>query len=109
MEGDVAEPLRYGYIYSNADLDASLQSYQELLPNMLKLAELEKKTQLLANEIERTRRRVNSLKESTIPDLKDTIKMIQMKLAENERAEITRLMKIKDFDLDGDDDEYEEA
>ncbi|MBG9983920.1 V-type ATP synthase subunit D [Aerococcaceae bacterium DSM 111022] len=98
--GEATEPLRYGYIYSNADLDEALQSYQELLPKMLKLAELEKKTQLLANEIERTRRRVNSLKESTIPDLEDTIKMIQMKLSENERAEITRLMKIKDFDQD---------
>lgn len=98
IEEEIAQPLQYGYIYSNAELDASLRSYQELLPKLLKLAELEKKTQLLANEIERTRRRVNSLKESTIPDLEDTIKMIQMKLAENERAEITRLMKIKDFD-----------
>ncbi|MBG9989438.1 V-type ATP synthase subunit D [Aerococcaceae bacterium DSM 111176] len=104
--GEITEPLRYGYIYSNADLDEALVSYQELLPKMLKLAELEKKTQLLANEIERTRRRVNSLKESTIPDLEDTIKMIQMKLSENERAEITRLMKIKDFDQE--EDEFEE-
>ncbi len=109
IEDDIAEPLQYGYLYSNAELDNSLQSYQELLPKMLKLAELEKKTQLLANEIERTRRRVNSLKESTIPDLEDTIKMIQMKLQENERAEITRLMKIKDFDQEDDEFDDEES
>lgn len=90
--------LNYGYINSNADLDETLQEFSDVLPKMLKLAELEKTSQLLANEIERTRRRVNALHERTIPDLEETIKTIQMKLDENERAEITRLMKIKDFD-----------
>lgn len=92
------QPLNYGYINSNADLDETLQEFSDVLPKMLKLAELEKTSQLLANEIERTRRRVNALHERTIPDLEETIKTIQMKLDENERAEITRLMKIKDFD-----------
>lgn len=92
------ESLNYGYINSNADLDETLQEFSDVLPKMLKLAELEKTSQLLANEIERTRRRVNALHERTIPDLEETIKTIQMKLDENERAEITRLMKIKDFD-----------
>lgn len=94
------ESLNYGYINSNADLDETLQEFSDVLPKMLKLAELEKTSQLLANEIERTRRRVNALHERTIPDLEDTIKTIQMKLDENERAEITRLMKIKDFDTE---------
>ncbi|MGO4942501.1 V-type ATP synthase subunit D [Ruoffia tabacinasalis] len=92
------QSLNYGYINSNADLDETLQEFSDVLPKMLKLAELEKTSQLLANEIERTRRRVNALHERTIPDLEETIKTIQMKLDENERAEITRLMKIKDFD-----------
>lgn len=92
------QSLNYGYINSNADLDETLQEFSDILPKMLKLAELEKTSQLLANEIERTRRRVNALHERTIPDLEETIKTIQMKLDENERAEITRLMKIKDFD-----------
>ena len=91
------QSLNYGYINSNADLDETLQEFSDVLPKMLKLAELEKTSQLLANEIERTRRRVNALHERTIPDLEETIKTIQMKLDENERAEITRLMKIKDF------------
>lgn len=92
------QSLNYGYINSNADLDETLQEFSDVLPKMLKLAELEKTSQLLANEIERTRRRVNALHERTNPDLEETIKTIQMKLDENERAEITRLMKIKDFD-----------
>ena len=92
------QSLNYGYIKTNADLDETLQEFSDVLPKMLKLAELEKTSQLLANEIERTRRRVNALHERTIPDLEETIKTIQMKLDENERAEITRLMKIKDFD-----------
>lgn len=92
------QSLNYGYINSNADLDETLQEFSDVLPKMLKLAELEKTSQLLANEIERTRRRVNALHERTIPDLEETIKTIHMKLDENERAEITRLMKIKDFD-----------
>lgn len=97
-DSDQADSLNYGYINSNADLDETMKELSDILPKMLKLAELEKTSQLLANEIERTRRRVNALHERTIPDLEETIKMIQMKLGENERAEITRMMKIKDFD-----------
>ena len=67
------------------------------MEKLLKLAELEKTTQLMADEIESTRRRVNALEYRTIPDLEDTIKYIRAKLEENERATIARLMKVKDI------------
>lgn len=96
-EGTQESSLQYGYVNSNADLDETLRAFNDAIPKMLELAELEKACQLLANEIERTRRRVNALEERTIPDLEETIKYIRLKLDENERAEITRLMKVKDF------------
>ena len=64
---------------------------------MLELAEKEKAAQLLADEIERTRRRVNALEHIMIPNYEDTIKYITMKLDEQERSNTTRLMKIKDM------------
>lgn len=64
---------------------------------MLKLAQVEKTTQLLAEEIEKTRRRVNALEYVQIPTLQETIKSITMKLDENERSNLARLMKIKDM------------
>ena len=67
------------------------------MDKLLELAEVEKACQLMADEIEKTRRRVNALEYRTIPDLEETIKFIRMKLDENERATITRLMKVKDI------------
>ena len=64
---------------------------------MIRLAEIEKTCDLLANEIEKTRRRVNALEHVMIPQLKETIKFITMKLDENERANLTRLMKVKEM------------
>ena len=92
--------LEYGYLQTSGDLDQTFQEFYDILPKMLELAEIEKAAQLLAKEIESTRRRVNALEERTIPDLKETIHSIELTLDENERAEITRLMKIKDFDKD---------
>ena len=69
----------------------------EVMPDMLELAEIEKTCQLMADEIEKTRRRVNALEYMTIPQLEETIYFIQMKLDESERASITRLMKVKDM------------
>jgi V/A-type H+-transporting ATPase subunit D len=66
-------------------------------PVMLKLAEVEKGAQLLADEIEKTRRRVNSLEYILIPELTSTIRTITMKMDENERGNLTRLMKVKDM------------
>jgi len=69
------------------------------MPLMLRLAEVEKSCQLMAVEIEKTRRRVNALEHVMIPQYEETIKYIKMKLDENERGTITRLMKVKDMML----------
>ena len=87
----------YGYAFTGYDLDKSVELLSEALPDMLKLAESEKAAQLLAAEIEKTRRRVNALEYVMIPNYQDTIKYITMKLDENERSNTTRLMKIKDM------------
>jgi V/A-type H+-transporting ATPase subunit D len=70
------------------------------LPLLLELAEIEKSAQMLAQEIEKTRRRVNALEHVMIPQLAETIKSIRMKLDENERGNLTRLMKVKDMMLE---------
>ena len=87
----------YGYAFTGYDLDKSVSLLSEILPDMLSLAEKEKAAQLLADEIERTRRRVNALEHIMIPNYEDTIKYITMKLDEQERSNTTRLMKIKDM------------
>ena len=69
----------------------------QVLPEMIRLAEIEKTCNLLADEIEKTRRRVNALEYVMIPDLEETIRFIGMKLDENERSSLTRLMKVKDM------------
>lgn len=89
--------LEYGYLNSNAELDLSFEKLIDVMPVLLEFAELEKTCQLMAVEIERTRRRVNALENRTIPDLESTIYHIRMKLEENARAETSRLMKIKDM------------
>ena len=93
---DISE-IHYGYLNSNAELDSAIEQMLGVMPRMLQLAETEKRCQLIADEIEKTRRRVNALEYKTIPDLEETIYFIEMKLEENERAEITRLIKVKDM------------
>ena len=90
-EGDVV----YSYLDSNSQMDSTIQEMGDLLPDLLKLAEIEKSCQLMADEIEKTRRRVNGLEYATIPDLKETIYYIEMKLEEAERANLVRIMKVK--------------
>ena len=87
----------YGYAFTNGDLDKGVLTLAEILPDMLRLAEQENAAELLAAEIEKTRRRVNALEHVMIPDTQDTIRYIVMKLDENERANTTRLMKVKDM------------
>lgn len=85
----------YGFKDTSAELDDSLNKLSEVMPKLLKLAEVEKACLLMAEEIESTRRRVNALEYMTIPDLEETIRFIRMKLDENERSSITRIMKVK--------------
>ncbi|MDO5695899.1 MAG: V-type ATP synthase subunit D [Eubacteriales bacterium] len=87
----------YGFMSTTSQLDDAVVKLSNILPNLLKLAEIEKACQLMADEIESTRRRVNALEYMTIPQLKETIAYIRMKLEENERSSITRLMKVKDM------------
>ena len=88
----------YSYLASNSRMDDSIGAINDSLDDLLELAEIEKTCQLMADEIEKTRRRVNSLEFRTIPQLEETIYFIEMKLEESERANITRMMKIKDMD-----------
>jgi len=90
----------YGFAYTSSDLDDAVKSLADLLPDMLRLAECEKACQLMAAEIERTRRRVNALEHVVIPDTQEGIKYITMKLDENERSTQIRLMKVKDMILE---------
>lgn len=95
LDGDEGSIYPYGFANTSSELDDTLSKLYGILPKLLKLAEVEKACQLMADEIEKTRRRVNALEYRTIPDLEETIKYIRMRLDENERASITRLMKVK--------------
>ena len=89
--------LSYGLVQTSSQLDGAIAGLANVLPQMLRLAEIEKTCNLLADEIEKTRRRVNALEYVMIPDLNETIRFIAMKLDENERGALTRLMKVKDM------------
>ena len=89
----------YGFAFTSGDLDASVKSLADILPDMLRLAEVEKSCQLMAAEIEKTRRRVNALEHVIIPEAQENIRMITMKLDENERSTQVRLMKVKEIVL----------
>lgn len=87
----------YGFATTSPQLDSTIDALYNALSPMLELAQAEKTAQLLAQEIEKTRRRVNALEYVMIPNLEDTIRYIKMKLDENERGNLTRLMKVKDM------------
>jgi V/A-type H+-transporting ATPase subunit D len=97
---DAGDIYPYGFANTSSELDVAIATLSELTPTLLKLAELEKSAQLMADEIEKTRRRVNALEYVLIPNLEETIKYIVMKLDENERGNLTRLMKVKDMMLE---------
>ena len=96
MSGQI-ENLPYGMASTAPELDLAIVTLNEIFPEMIELAESEKTAQLLADEIEKTRRRVNSLEYILIPELKEAIRSISMKMDENERGNLTRLMKVKDM------------
>ena len=87
----------YGFAQTSGELDQSIRKLSDNLKSLIKLAEVEKTVELLAGEIEKTRRRVNALEYVLIPQLQEKIKFITMKLDENERGNLTRLMKIKEM------------
>ena len=90
----------YGFAFTSGDLDDAVRSLADVLPQMLELAEKEKACQLLAAEIEKTRRRVNALEHVMIPETRESIRYITMKLDENERSSQIRLLKVKDMMLE---------
>lgn len=94
IEGDY---FSYGLFTTSMELDKALKRYRELIPKMVELAEKERTLEMLSYEIERTRRRVNALEHILIPNIIETIAYISMKLEEQERSNLTRLMKIKDI------------
>lgn len=90
----------YGFAFTSFELDDAVQSLNDVLPDLIRLAQYEKSCELMSAEIEKTRRRVNSLEHVMIPRYQETIKYISMKLEENDRSSRTRLMKVKDMLLD---------
>ena len=98
--GEGAHDMPYGVAFTSGELDAAVRELSAMADDLVKLAELEKSAQMLAQEIERTRRRVNALEYIMIPRYETAIKSITMKLDENERGNTTRLMKVKDMMLE---------
>ena len=96
---DPAEIYPYGFAQTSGELDDALDKLARVFQDMLELAEVEKTMQLLAEEIEKTRRRVNALEYVMIPELEGNIKYISMKLEENENATKVRLLKVKEMVL----------
>ena len=96
---DPTEIYPYGFAQTSGELDAAIEALGAVFQDMLALAEVEKTMQLLAQDIEKTRRRVNALEYVVIPEMERNIRYITMKLDENERGNTTRLMKVKDMVL----------
>jgi V/A-type H+-transporting ATPase subunit D len=97
---DPAEIFPYGLAQTSGELDDALEALSGVFQDMLELAQVEKTMHLLAQEIEKTRRRVNALEYVMIPEMDTNIKYISMKLDENERSSTSRLMKVKDMMLE---------
>lgn len=96
---DPSEIYPYGFVQTSGELDDALDKMARVFEDMLELAQVEKSMQLMAEEIEKTRRRVNALEYSTIPQLQEDIKYITTKLEEVENSTKVRLMKVKDMVL----------
>ncbi len=98
FEKEVKGGIRcYGFLNTSGELDFALNSFDNLLDSLLILAEKEKTLELLADEMEKTRRRVNALEFVLIPNIVETIKFIVLKLTETERSDLTRLMRVKEI------------
>ncbi len=106
---DPSEVYPYGFATTSGELDTAVAALSDVFQDMLRLAQIEKTSQLLAEEIEKTRRRVNALEYVKIPQMQESIKYISMKLDENERSNTIRLMKVKDMLLEDAQDERRQA
>lgn len=98
--GKSTDVFSYGYAFTSGEMDDAIAALGAISEKLLRLAQMEKTTSMLAREIEKTRRRVNALEHVLIPDYEDTIRFITMKLDENERSTTVRLMKVKDMMLE---------
>ena len=96
-QGDDSNIYPYGFAYTSSELDEAIRLLSRSMSKLVELAEVEKSLELMAYEIERTRRRVNALEYVLIPNLERTIKYVTMKLDEAERGNLTRLMKVKEM------------
>ncbi len=96
---DPGDIFPYGFAETSPELDTAMQSISRVFEDMLELAQVEKTMQLLAEEIEKTRRRVNALEYVMIPELEGNIKYLSMKLEENENSTKVRLLKVKEMVL----------
>ena len=96
---DESEIYPYGFATTSGELDGAVDALASVFQDMLRLAQIEKTSQLLAEEIEKTRRRVNALEYVKIPQMQEAIKYISMKLDESDRSATVRLMKVKDMIL----------
>ena len=94
---EAEDKVLYGFAYTTSELDKAIDSFSKVSESLLELAQNEKAIELISAEIEKTRRRVNAIENVTIPNYIDTIKYIQLKLSEDERASTSRLMKIKEM------------
>lgn len=97
IDGTLEGTLPYSFASTGAELDSAVLCMNKLFPLLCRLAECEKSCDMLASEIEKTRRRVNALEHVMIPEMQRSIKYISMKLEDTERQNITRLMKVKDM------------
>lgn len=97
---DTGDIFPYGFAQTSGELDDALNALSSVFEDMLELAQVEKQMQLMAEEIEKTRRRVNALEYVMIPECEENIKYISMKLEENDRSSKVRMMKVKDMVLE---------
>lgn len=97
---DTSDIFPYGFAQTSGELDDALSTLSRVFEDMLELAQVEKTMQLMAQEIEKTRRRVNALEYVMIPECQENIKYISLKLEENDRSSKVRLMKVKDMVLE---------
>ena len=100
QNADASDLYPYGFATTSCELDGAVEALSSVFQDMLELARVEKTCQMLAEEIEKTRRRVNALEYVKIPQMQESIKYISMKLDENDRNNTIRLMKVKDMILE---------